>query len=410
MKDKLSPAFCSKNTKKGRYADGGNLYLFVKDAERKSWVFRYVDLDGTRRDMGLGRYGAHYVTLAKARELAGEQRALIAEFKDPMEERRRLQQEAKQARAKRLTFGQCATQFIESNKHEWKNPKHTAQWSSTLETYAKPVWNMPVADIDTDDVVRCLEPHWTSKTETMTRVRQRIEKVMAWATVRKLRTGDNPARWRGHLDTLLAKPNKLKKVTHRAALPYAEVGQFMSELRAKDSLAARALELQILTATRPGEVVNATWDEFDLKAGLWTIPAGRMKAGKEHEIPLPTRAVKLLKALPRLAGCDWVFPGLNSIKPMTTAAGMKLLKELRPGLTQHGFRATFRIWAAEQTNFARDIIEHALAHQLKDKAEASYYRSTVLPKRRKLMAAWSDYCDVIQTQKADNVTPIGKQA
>ncbi len=409
MKEKLTDTAC-RAAKPGRHSDGGNLHLFVKDAEHKSWVFRYVDLDGIRRDMGLGRYGAHYVTLAKAREKAGEQRALLDQFKDPIEERKKLLEEAKLARAKRLTFHQCATRYIEANKHEWKNPKHTAQWTATLETYAKPILKMYVKDIDTDDVVRCLEPHWTTKTETMTRVRQRIEKVLAWATVRKLRKGDNPARWRGHLDTLLAKPTKLKKVQHRAALPYAEIGQFMSELRARDSYAARALELQILTATRPGEVVNATWDEFDLKAGLWTIPKERMKAGKEHEIPLPGRAVELLKALPRIAGSDWVFPGLNPKKPMTTAAGMKLLKKLRAGLTQHGFRATFRIWAAEQTNFARDIIEHALAHQLKDKAEASYYRSTVLPKRAKLMAAWSDYCDVIRTEQVDNVTPIGKQA
>jgi integrase len=231
--------------------------------------------------------------------------------------------------------------------------------------------------------------------------------VLDWATARKYREGENPARWKGHLDKLLPQPTKLKKVQHRAALPYAEAGAFMAELRAKDSTAAKALELQILTAARPGEIVNATWDEFDLQAKTWTIPAERMKARKEHVVPLSRQAVQLLKELPRVN--NWVFPGHTLKKPMTTAAGQKLVKELRPGLTAHGMRSTFRDWSADQTAFPREVIEHALAHQLKDKAEAAYQRSTVFPKRQKLMQAWSDFCDKVP-KDTDNVTPIHKGA
>ena len=316
MKEKLAAAFCQKTSKAGRYADGGNLYFLVKPDGRKSWVFRFVDpVTGKRQDMGLGRFGKHDVTLSKAREAAADARALLNEFRNPIEERKRQLREAQQAYANQLTFGDCALRYIETTRPEWRNEKHAAQWHNTLETYAAPIWNLPVAQVDQDAVLRCLEPYWTTKTVTMTRVRQRIESVISWATVRHYRRGDNPARWKGHLDHLLPKPTKLNKVQHRAALPYVEVGQFMSELRQVDTLAARALELQILTATRPGEVVNARCDEFDLKAQLWTISAERMKANKEHEIPLPAQAVALLQGLPRLADTPYVFPGLNPKKP-----------------------------------------------------------------------------------------------
>jgi len=291
------------------------------------------------------------------------------------------------------------------NKAEWKNQKHTAQWTSTLDTYAKPILDMAVENIGQDDVLRCIEPIWITKTETATRVRQRIEKVLDWATVRKYRKGDNPARWKGHLDTLLPKPTKLKKVQHRPALPYAGMGQFMSELRKKDSLSAKALELLILTATRPIETFSAKWDEFDLDDKRWVIPSERMKAGKEHEIPLSDRAIELLNSVPRVSGSEYVFPGTKLDKPMSTAAGMKVLKSLRPGLHKHGFRSTFRDWAAERTGSDRLVIEHALAHQLKDKAEAAYHRATMLPKRKKLMQSWTDYCAVIPTT-TDNVSSI----
>jgi integrase len=409
MKEKLTAGFCLKTTKPGRYADGGNLYLLIKPDGRKMWVFRFVDpVTRNRQDMGLGRYGKHYVTLAKAREAAADARALLDEFKNPIEERKQLLRKAQQARAKRLTFEQCATKYIAAHRASWRNAKHAQQWTNTLTTHAADLMPLPVAEIDTAQVVKCLEKIWTTKTETATRVRQRIEKVLNWATVRKYRSGDNPAKWTGHLDELLPKPTKLKKVEHRAALPYAEAGAFMVKLRAKDSMAAKALELQILTSTRPGEVVGSTWNEFDLAKKIWTIPAERMKAQKEHSIPLSPQAVERLKSLPRIDGSDYVFPGLRPDKPMSTAAGMKLLKQLHPGITAHGMRSTFRDWAGETTAYPREVIEMAMAHQLKDKAEAAYARGNLIDKRRRLMGDWADYCDTIQTQQADNVTPIGR--
>jgi integrase len=309
--------------------------------------------------------------------------------------------------AKRLTFKQCADKYIDAHKAGWKNPKHAAQWPATLNTYAKLIMPVPVKDINTALVLQCIEPIWSTKTETATRVRQRIEAVLDWATARKYRSGDNPARWKGHLDKLLPKPTKLKKVIHRPALDYHQAGTFMAKLRDVDSMAAKALELQILTATRPGETVGAQWNEFNLKAKVWTIPAARMKAEKEHEIPLSTQAVKLIKELPHVS--DFLFPGVSLNKAMTTAAAMKLLKRIEPGITAHGFRSTFRDWCADQTAYPREVIEHALAHQLKDKAEASYQRSTVFPTRIKLMTAWSNYCDQVSGESA-SVTPIRKEA
>jgi integrase len=370
-------------------------------------MFRFRDrVTGKRHDMGLGRFGKYDVTLKEARESAGEARALLRQYQNPIIERQKLLREAKQAHANRITFKICRDRFIDANKAEWKNKKHTAQWVSTLDTYAKSILDMPVEEIGQDEILRCIEPIWITKTETATGVRQRIEKVLDWATARKYRKGDNPARWKGHLDTLLPKPSKLKKVQHRSALPYVEVGHFMSELRKKNSLSAKALELLILSATRPNETFSAKWDEFDLDGKRWVVPAERMKASKEHEIPLSDRAVELLSSIPRVSGSDYVFPGIKLAKPMSTAAGMKVLKSIRPGFHQHGFRSTFREWAAEQTSFQRLVIEHALAHQLKDRAEAAYHKATMLPKRIKLMQAWTDYCDVIPST-ADNESSIG---
>jgi integrase len=269
-------------------------------------------------------------------------------------------------------------------------------------TYCAPIWLLPIDTIDTTLVMRCLDPVWTTKTETASRLRGRMESVLAWATVRGLRTGDNPAAWRNHLDQLLPARNKVQAVEHRAALPYIEAAAFMSELRHRDTLAARVLELQILTATRPGEAAGAQWPEFDLYGAVWTIPADRMKAGKEHRVPLAPAVVKLLQALPRVDGN--VFPGVKG-KPITTSAAMKLLKELRPGLTAHGFRSTFRDWAAETTSHPREIIEQAMAHRLKDAAEAAYQRGDLLQRRAVLMADWAKYCDTIRSN-TDNVTPI----
>lgn len=407
---KLESGFCNKTTVPGRFNDGGGLYLLVKPDGRKTWVFRFRDrITGKQQDMGLGKFGPHDVTLAQARIEAGKCRAMLREVppRNPLQERQKALEEAKVAQARRMTFEDCSKRYIEAHQASWKNKKHRAQWASTLDTYAATLKPLPVDEIDTPMVLKCLEPIWSEKTETATRVRQRIESVLDWATAREFRAGDNPARWRGHLQNLLPKPTKLKKVQHRAALPYSEIGSFVSEIRKKDSLAAKVLELQILTATRPGEATGAVWGEFDLQAKKWTIPAERMKADQEHEIPLSDRAVEILESLPPVS--DYVFPGPSLKKPLTTAAAMKLIKEIQPGVTAHGMRSTFRDWAAECTGQSRETIEHALAHQLKDKAEAAYKRSTEFPKRTKLMRDWAKFCNTIP-RDSDNVTPIRKGA
>jgi len=387
----------------GMHADGGLLYLLVKSDERRSWIFRYRDrVTGKLRDMGLGP--AWDVTLAEARERAANLRRMLRDGQDPLAVKHAQKAEARALHEKRMPFGRCAELYIETHRNGWKNPKHAAQWSATLTTYCVPIWKLPVDTIDTALVMKCLDPIWTTKTETASRLRGRMESVLAWATVRGLRTGDNPAAWRNHLDQLLPARNKVQAVEHRPALPYAEAAAFMAELRQRDSTAARVLELQILTASRPGEAAGAQWAEFDLQGAVWTIPAERMKAGKEHRIPLAPAAVKLLKALPQINGN--VFPGVKN-RPITTEAAMKLLKELRPGLTAHGFRSTFRDWAAETTSHPREVIEAAMAHRLKDAAEAAYQRGDLLQRRAVLMKDWAGYCAAVR--KGGNVTNIKRK-
>lgn len=393
-----------KNAKPGMHADGGLLYLLMKPDGRRSWIFRYRDrITGKLRDMGLGP--AWDVSLSEARERATTLRRQLRDGLDPLANKHAARDAAKALHEKRMPFGRCAELYVETHRTGWRNPKHAAQWDSTLRTYCEPVWTTPVDAIDTAQVMRCLDPIWTTKTETASRVRGRMESVLAWATVRGLRSGDNPAAWRNHLDQLLPARTKVQKVEHRPALPYTEAGTFMAELRQRYTLAARALELQILTTSRPGEAAGAQWPEFDLHGAVWTIPAGRMKAGKEHRVPLSPAVVKLLKALPRIDGSTNVFPGVKG-KPITTEAAMKLLKELRPGLTAHGFRSTFRDWAAETTAHPREVIEAAMAHRLKDAAEAAYQRGDLLQRRAVLMKDWAGYCATIR--KGDNVTPIKK--
>jgi len=414
MREKLAAAFCTKTHKSGYHADGGGLYLNVKPNGRKYWCFRWRDRQahyttekskgvGKLRERGLGPFGDYDISLPEARRLAGECRQLVRQGKDPIAEAHGNSRGTTSERASALTFGMCATRYIDTHKTGWRNEKHAAQWSSTLNKYAAPVMAFPVADIDTSLVLFCLEPIWTSKTETATRVRQRIEAVLDWATARKFRSGENPARWRGHLDKLLPKPTRLKKVRQHPALDYQQAGTFMSRLRAVDSLAARSLELQILTATRPGEVVGARWSEFGLKGKVWTITAERMKAGKEHTIPLSPQAVTLLKQLPQTN--EFVFPGVSLKKGMSTAAVMKLIKQIEPGITAQGFRSTFRDWATDQTDYPREVIEHAMAHQLKDKAEAAYFRSDLIARRARLMTDWAKFCDLIPEQSDDASPP-----
>lgn len=389
----------------GMHADGGSLYLLVKpDGKSRSWIFRYRDrVTGKLRDMGLGP--TWDVSLAEARERAAGYRRQLRDGQDPLAAKHAQRAEAKSQHEKRMPFGRCAELYIETHRNGWRNPKHAQQWDSTLRTYCTPIWALPVDSIDTAQVMRCLDPIWTTKTETASRLRGRMESVLAWATVRGLRSGDNPAQWRNHLDQLLPARNKVQAVEHRAALSYAEVAEFMAELRQRETLAARALELQILTATRPGEAAGAQWDEFDLDGGIWTIPPARMKAGKEHRVPLAPAVLKLLKAMPQTSVS--VFPGVKG-KPITTDAAMKLLKEMRPNITAHGFRSTFRDWAAETTSHPREVIEAAMAHRLKDAAEAAYQRGDLLVRRAVLMKDWASYCATVR--KGATVTAIKHKA
>lgn len=362
----------------GRHGDGRGLFLYVKPSGARSWVLRY-QVHGRRRDLGLGAYPD--VTLAMARDRAAEARRLIVEGEDPI---------AKKQQSKPKTFKDAALELIESKRPGWKNAKHAAQWTSTLETYAFPkIGRLQVAKIETADVIATLTPIWSDKPETANRVRQRIEAVIDYSSALGIRSGDNPARWRGHLDNLLPKPTKVRAVKHHAALPHAEIAEFMAELSTRSGVAARALAFTILTASRSGETRGMTWREIDQDARFWTIPADRMKAGKEHRVPLTDAAIALLG---RRQNDETLVFGSEAkagkkISDMSMTAVLRRMG--RDSITVHGFRSTFRDWAGETTSFPREVIEAALAHGIKDKAEAAYARSDLLDKRRLLMEAWT---------------------
>lgn len=376
------------------------LYLHVRDNGSRCWVYRYRDTTTSRqRDMGLGCMPE--VALELAIERALEARRSARSGGSPLAEREAAKMEVRLAVARQKTFGECADAYIESRKAGWQNAKHGAQWTSTLKTYAGTLRPLPVQAIDTDLVIGALEPIWTEKTETATRVRQRIEAVLDWATARKFRHGENPARWRGHLEKLLTAPAKLQAVQHRPALAYDQMAAFMAELVEKDTLASKALRLQILCALRPGEAVAADASEFDLEANVWTIPASRMKAKREHRVPLSKEAKALVKTL---AKDGLLFPGVKN-RPLTTAAPLAVAKELRPGISSHGFRSTFKDWAGDMTSFPREVSEMALAHTIKDKTEAAYRRKDALDRRRKLMQEWANYCHTPKA-KGGNVVQI----
>ena len=383
--NRLSATFVRSVNVPDNYCDGGGLYLQVSPTLTKSWLFRYK-----QRWMGLGPL--YDVSLADARIAAGECRAVLRKGIDPLAERDRKRLARRLADAKAVTFSDCAASYIDANAPAWRNAKHAEQWRTTLATYAEPViGKLAVQDIDTGLVLKVLKPIWYTKTETATRVRQRIEAVLNWASASGYRSGENPARLRGNLADLLPSAAKLKKLAHHPALPYTDIHDFIIELRAADGVAARALEFTILTAARTNEVVGARWDEIDLKAGIWTIPGERMKAGKAHTVPLSPRAVAILKKM-QDHGSVWVFPGMTVGKPLSNMAMLGLLKRMNRGrITVHGFRSTFRDWAAEQTAYPHEVCEMALAHQVKDKAEAAYRRGELLDKRRRLMADWAKY-------------------
>ena len=376
----------------GLHHDGRGLYLQVKNGGR-SWVFRYMR-DRKPRYMGLGPYPD--VSLAKARRKAEACRALLPDGLDPIVAREQEAQAARLLDAKAVTFKRCAEQYIDDHQAAWRNTKHAAQWRSTLETYAFPILGaLPVQAIDTGLIMKVLKPIWAEKTETATRLRQRIEAVLDWATVQGFRSGDNPARWRGHLDKLLPRASKVHKVSHFEAMPYAELPPFFGDLSKRNAISAKALTFTILTAARSGETRNANLGEIDFKRAVWTVPADRTKSSREHRVPLTKEALALLRGLPHLGDdpAALLFPNMQD-RPLSDTAIRKYLQEemQKPGLTVHGFRSTFRDWAAEQTNVPGEIAEAALGHVKGDETEAAYFRSDVLERRRKLMEAWSKFC------------------
>jgi integrase len=387
---KLNALAVQRAKETGRYPDGGGLYLQVSSVGTKAWLFRFT-LAGRAREMGLGSIAL--VSLAEARAKALECRKLLHEGIDPIEAREARRKQQALASAKTLTFGECAKAYIESHRAGWKNAKHAAQWASTLETYAGPtIGRLPVQAVDTGLVMRVLEPLWREKAETASRLRSRIEIVLDWATVRGYRAGDNPARWRGHLDKLLPKRSSVKQVEHHPALPLKALSTFVTELQTQEGIAPRALEFLILTAARTGEVIGARWNEFDLAERVWIIPASRMKAKREHRVPLSPRAIEILETMRFLSAEPFVFPGLKTGKPLSNMALLAVLKRMKYEITSHGFRSTFRDWAAERTNFPREVAEAALAHTLKDKVEAAYRRGDLFIKRQRMMNEWAKFC------------------
>jgi integrase len=399
---KLTALAVAKTRKPGYYSDGGGLYLQVSKSGTKSWIFRYSRAR-KERQMGLG--SLHTVALAQAREYALECRSKLLAGEDPLEIRKAEQLRDALTRAHTITFDHCAQQYIASHRSGWKNAKHAAQWESTIAMYASPtIGALPVASIETALVMKVLQPIWQQKTETASRLRGRIESILDWATVSRYRVGENPARWRGHLQNLLADPTKLKRVVHHPALPWEEVDKFMKELRERDGIAARAVEFGILTAARSGEIRGTRWSEIDLKEAIWTVPAARMKAGREHRVPLSTSALSLLKAMPRLG--DIVFAGRRHESELSDMSLTAVLRRMGRGdITMHGFRSTFRDWCAESVGntFSREICEHALAHSLLDKVEAAYRRGDLLDKRKLLMQAWAEHCSTGATSTTDIV-------
>ncbi|WP_273411819.1 tyrosine-type recombinase/integrase [Elstera cyanobacteriorum] len=365
----------------GMYADGNGLYLNVKPTGARSWIFRYT-INGRRREMGIGPYPL--LSLAEAREKAFELKKDVTLRKiDPLDDRRT-------ATAASVTFEKCAIDYITAMSPQWSNPKHAAQWASTLSKYAFPViGSMATSEIDTAAVLRVIEPLWRDKTETASRLRGRLETILDVAKVKGYRTGDNPARWGGNLELLLPARGVVAPVEHHAALTYADVPAFWQQLKDQNGTGARALEFLILTAARSGEVIGARWDEIDLEAGTWTIPTERMKARVEHVVPLSPAAISLLQSLPRIG--EFCFPGRGRGSSISNMTMTQQIRRMGFEVTAHGFRSSFRTWAAEKTDFPHEVCEAALAHTVADKVVAAYQRGTFFEKRRALMEQWAGY-------------------
>ena len=406
LTERLPPS-AVKHAPPGMHADGDGLYLQVGSAGARSWVYRFT-LNGKTRYQGLG--SADSISLKRARELAAEKRQLKAEGIDPLARKHEQQEALAKEIARAKTFEEVAKEYIAAHEAGWSNPKHRQQWRNTLSTYVYPkIGTTPIADIDVDHVLEVLTPIWNAKPETAGRVRGRIESILDFAKAKKLRSGENPALWRGHLDQLLAAKSDIRAVKHHAALPFAELPGFMGELAAKQSLSAAALEITILTALRTTEAIGARWEEIDFAAGIWTVPAERMKMGKEHRVPLSARALEVLRALAAHRRNEYVFPGIGGsahISNMTMAKMLQLMN--RGAVTVHGFRSSFRDWAAETTSYPNHVVEMALAHAIGDEVEKAYRRGDLFNKRRELMDEWATYCGSARGPAA--VIPIRRGA
>lgn len=384
----------------GFHADGGGLYLKVGPTGGKSWAFRFTR-SGRSRIMGLG--SVDLVSLAEAREKALTARKQLLNGIDPLDQRA-----AERVRERgQMTFKECSEAYLKAHEAGWRNEKHRAQWRSTLEMYAWPTMgDLPVHEVALPHVLKAVEPIWQMKPETASRLRGRIERVLDWATVRQLRSGENPARWKGHLQALLPQKTAIAKVTHHAAVPYRDIGAFVGELRRQPGIAALALEFAILTAARTGEVIGATWQEIDLDEGVWTVPASRMKSKREHRVPLSPRALEILAKVEKLRDGDHVFPGGRRNKPMSNMAMAMVMRRMGRTETPHGFRSAFRDWAAERTAYPNEVAEMALAHVVSDKVERAYRRGDLFGKRRRLMTDWAAYID--KPAAAGEVVQIGE--
>lgn len=413
MPKKLSNALTPlsvKSAKPGRHADGGGLHLLVKESGARSWVYRFM-LAGQSRDLGLGPAGVGGISLAAARDARDALRLKVKAGIDPLKER---QQEAAQALASAqaaqiagITFKAVAEAHISANEEGWRNDKHRQQWKNTLATYVYPIiGDLPVADVATSHVLQIIEPIWKEKAETASRVRGRLETILDAAKARGYREGENPARWRGHIAQILPARSRLTRGHHKA-MSYEAIPAFMGALRKRDAVAALALEFAILTGARTGEIIGASWDEVDLDKAVWTVPASRMKAGKEHRVPLSARALEILKAAEKLRS-EWLFPAVKGGKLSSMAMTM-LLRRMKVDVTVHGFRSGFRDWAAESTGYAHEVAEMALAHTIENKVERAYRRGDLFDKRRRLMDDWAAFCDS-DAVAGGEVTPIRKGA
>lgn len=406
MAGKLSIRGVESRKKKGRYGDGNGLYLQVSKWASKAWVYRY-QLHGRNHEMGLGAYPM--ISLAEARDLAHKCRKQCHNGIDPIAARDNERQQALLEKAKSVTFASCCDDYIKAHAPGWSSAKHTHQWRRTLDLACKTLGKLPVAAVDVGLVRKVLEPIWLTKPVTASRTRQRIESVLDFAKACNYRTGDNPARWRGLLENLMPKTGKVRRVKHHAALPYDEVPEFMAELRADKTVSARALEFSILTGCRTNEVLKTQWSEIDLKAKTWTLPAERAKARKDHKVPLSDAVLVLLSKLPQEDGTPFVFISGRRGKPLKDAAMWDVVKAIRPDVTVHGFRSTFRDWGEERTSYHKHVLEMALGHSIGNKVEAAYRRGDLFVKRTRLMAEWARYCEQKPvTGRSATVVPLGR--